>query len=190
LDDEAIKVNGELEQLRGQMREEERKNEDLRKQLAAMQAQLKQGTQPGGARPATQTPGVGGVQGGVPNGARVADSAAAENDEGMRLYKEKRHADAAARFASASSLQPASALFANNAGFAYYRMKQYEDAAQWFLHSIAIDPKRAVAYLNLGDTYAELQRKDEARDAYEKFLTLSPNSNNAADVRAKVRVLR
>jgi len=190
LDDEAIKVNGELEQLRGQMREEERKNEDLRKQLAAMQAQLKEGSQSGAARSATQTAGVGGVQGTPPNGARVADSAAAENDEGMRLYKEKRYADAAARFASASSLQPASALFANNAGFAYYRMKQYEDAAQWFLHSIAIDPKRAVAYLNLGDTYAELQRKDEARDAYEKFLTLSPKSNNAADVRAKVQALR
>jgi hypothetical protein len=43
LDDAAIRVNAELEKLRGQMREEELKNEDLRKQLAAAEAQLKTG---------------------------------------------------------------------------------------------------------------------------------------------------
>ena len=49
LNDEAIKVNGELEKLRNQMRDEEQKNEELRKQLASAEAQLKQGAQPGAA---------------------------------------------------------------------------------------------------------------------------------------------
>jgi peptidoglycan/xylan/chitin deacetylase (PgdA/CDA1 family)/tetratricopeptide (TPR) repeat protein len=194
LDDEAIKANAELEKLRGQMREEERKNEDLRNQLAAAQALLKQGPQPGtpAASPAS-TPGdtsataSSGVQNVVVN--PPSDSAAVANDEGMRLYKEKRYADALAKFTEASSLQPASALFANNVGFACFRMGRYDEATKWFLRTIALDPKRAVAYLNLGDAYFSLQRTTEARDAYQKFLTLAPNSKSAIDVREKMQSL-
>ena len=46
LGDDAIKVNAELEKLRAQMREEARKNEQLRKELAAAQAQLRQSATP------------------------------------------------------------------------------------------------------------------------------------------------
>jgi peptidoglycan/xylan/chitin deacetylase (PgdA/CDA1 family)/TolA-binding protein len=195
LGDDAIKVNAELEKLRSQMREEQRKNEELRKQLETAEAQLKQGAQPGAA--AISTPSAAGgtaaaaASNPVPSAAAKmpADAAAASNDEGMRLYKEKRYADAAAKFTEASNLQPASALFANNAGFAFYRMGQYDEAAKWFLQTIALDSKRAVAYLNLGDAYVNLQKKAEAKDAYEKFLALSPNSKSAPDVREKIRTL-
>ena len=194
LDDAGIKMNAELEQLRSQMREEEQKNEDLRKQLATAQAQLKQGAQPNGvsapgsvASGPPATAGAGAGQGAPPKPS--SDTAAAANDEGMRLYKEKRYADAAAKFVAAANLQPVSALFANNAGFAFYRMGQYEQAATWFLKTIALDPKRSVAYLNLGDAYLNLQRKAEARNAYEKFLALSPNSKSAPDVREKLKSL-
>ena len=188
LDNEAIKVNAELEKLRSRMRDEELKNEDLRKQLATAQAQLKQGAQPGsavplpGAAPGGASPTE--VSGVVPNAAvnPSSESAAAANDEGMRRYKEKRYAEAVAKFIEASNLQPGSALFSNNVGFAYFRMDQYDEAAKWFLRTIALDPKRAVAYLNLGDAYVNLQRKTDARDAYEKFLALAPNSK-------RVRVL-
>jgi len=189
LGDDAIKLNSELEKLRAQMRAEERKNEELRKQLEAAQAQLKQGAQAAaGAQPA------GTSTAGTPNpvqGAPVAppDPAAAANDEGMRLYKEKRYADAVAKFIEACQLQPTKALFANNAGFAFYRMGQYEDAEKWFLQTIALDPKRAVAYLNLGDAYFDQQKKAEAKDAYEKFLALSPNSKSAPAVREKLKAL-
>src|SRR5215471_1446872 len=107
----------------------------------------------------------------------------------MRLYKEKRYADAAAKFVEASRLQPAKALFANNAGFAFYRMKQYDDAAKWFQQAIDQDPKRAVAYLNLGDVYFDQQKAAEARDAYNKFLALSPNSKSAGAVRERLKNL-
>jgi peptidoglycan/xylan/chitin deacetylase (PgdA/CDA1 family)/uncharacterized caspase-like protein len=194
LDDASIKMNAELETLRGEMRAEEQKNEELRKQLANAQAQLKQGAQP--AAP-TSTPGAPGAASAthaaaVPAATPArppAETAAAANDEGMRLYKEKQYADAAGKFVAASGLQPTSALFANNAGFAFFRQGQYDQAAKWFLQAIAIDPKRSVAWLNLGDAYMNLQKKTEAKDAYQKFLALAPNSKSAQDVREKLQSL-
>jgi peptidoglycan/xylan/chitin deacetylase (PgdA/CDA1 family)/uncharacterized caspase-like protein len=222
LDDEAIKVNAELEKLRGQMREEERANEELRKQLATAEAKLKQGAQAANAAPApaavpasaspaagkapastaasgpatASAPPAGSALASIPAEAPKPESAkppteiaAAANDEGMRLYQEKRYADAAAKFMQASNLQPNMALYANNAGFAFFRMEQYDDAVKWFLKTIALDPKRAVAWLNLGDAYLNLQKKAEARDAYEKYLALSPNGKSAPDVREKLKSL-
>jgi len=194
LGDDAIKLNSELEKLRAQMRAEERKNEELRKQLEAAQAQLKQGAQAGAAAPsagaATATASTAGTATPVQSApVTPPDPAAVANDEGMRLYKEKRYADAAAKFVEACQLQPTKALFANNAGFAFYRMGQYDEAEKWFLQTTTLDPKRAVAYLNLGDAYFDQQKKAEAKDAYEKFLALSPNSKSAPTVRERLKAL-
>jgi peptidoglycan/xylan/chitin deacetylase (PgdA/CDA1 family)/tetratricopeptide (TPR) repeat protein len=184
LPDDGIKVNAELEKLRAQMKEEQRKNEELRKKLETAEARLKQA--PGAGSQETSPP--------APNLVASAlstppESAAAANDEGMRLYKEKRYADAIAKFTEAYNLQPKSALFANNAGFALFRMGQSDQAITWFQKAIANDPKRAVAYLNLGDAYAQLQKKTEAKAAYQKFLDLSPNSKSAPSVRERMKSL-
>ena len=188
LGEDAIKLNSELEELRAQIRQESRQNEELRAQLEAAQAQLKQGASSAppsaGATASTTTS----PSQAAPVGPPV-DAPAALNDEGMRLYKEKRYMEAAAKFVEASKAQPASALFANNAGFAYFRMGQYEDAGRWFQQAISVDPKRAIAYLNLGDTYQEMQKTTQAKDAYEKFLALAPNSKSAAAVRDKLNSL-
>ncbi|MGO9337720.1 MAG: polysaccharide deacetylase family protein [Terracidiphilus sp.] len=190
LDDASIKMNAELETLRSRMREEEQKNEELRKQLATAQAQLKQGAQPAASSPQPGSAAAAASDGAQKVAANApAETAAKANDEGMRLYKEKQYAESAAKFAEASKLQPASALFANNAGFAFFRMGQYDEAAKWFLQAIALDPKRAVAYLNLGDAYFNLKKNAEAKDAYEKFLGLAPNSKSAPDVREKLASL-
>jgi len=186
LDDDGIRVNAELEKLRGQMHEEERKNEELREQLATAEAKLRQGAQASPV-PAAITA--------APDAAKTAatkppaEIAAAANDEGMRLYQEKRYADGAAKFVQASQLQPNIALYANNAGFAFYRMGQYQDAVKWFQQTITLDPKRAVAYLNLGDAYLNLQKKSEAKGAYEKYLALAPNAKSAPDIREKLKSL-
>jgi peptidoglycan/xylan/chitin deacetylase (PgdA/CDA1 family)/TolA-binding protein len=187
LPDDGIKVNAEMEKLRAQMREEERKNEELRKKLETAEARLKQAPAAGSQAGGSSTPISILVQ--SPATSSPSDAAAAANDEGMRLYKEKRYADAAAKFTAASNLLPASALFANNAGFAYFRMGQNDEAVKWFEKAIANDPKRAIAYLNLGDAYVSLQKKSEAKAAYEKFLALSPNSKSAAIVRGKLQSL-
>lgn len=214
LDDQAIKVNAELDTLRKQMREEERANQELRKQLATAEARLKQDTQTTGAGPAhSTTPALGSSSASTsasaspPPASPTSNStapeppksdtakspseiAAAANDEGMRLYQEKHYQDAAIKFMQASNLQPNMALYANNAGFAFFRMSQYDDAVKWFKQTITLDPKRAVAWLNLGDVYVHLKNNAEARDAYEKYLALAPNGKSAPDVREKLKGLQ
>jgi len=190
LGDDAIKVNSELEKLRGQMRAEQRKNEELRKQLETAETQLKQSSTPG-STPATgaTVAGAAPAQNSATSPAPPPDPALIANDEGMRLYKEKRYPEAATKFIEASNLQPATALFANNAGFAFYRLAQFQDAVTWFHKTIALDPKRAVAFLNLGDAYVDLHQPKEAKAAYEQYLALSPNSKSAVAVREKINAL-
>jgi tetratricopeptide (TPR) repeat protein len=188
LGQDAIKLNAELEELRAQIREESRKNEELRKQLEAAEARLKQGA-PSVALTAGATASSAASPTEAAPLAPPVDAPAALNDEGMRLYKEKRYAEAAAKFVEASKAKPASALFANNAGFAYFRMGQYQEAAKWFQQAISVDSKRAIAYLNLGDTYQEMHRMSEAKSAYEEFLALAPNSKSAPAVRDKLNAL-
>src|SRR5205807_1891407 len=130
LGDDAIRLNSEVEQLRSQ-------NQKLQKQLAEAQARLKQ--QATGSS-ITQT-------------APASDSALSLNDEGLRLYKEKKYDEALAKFSQAAALDPANAESANNAGFALYRLQRYEEAVNWFQKAIALDPNRAIAYVNMGDAY-------------------------------------
>jgi len=164
LGEDALRMNAEMERLRAE-------NEKLQKELAAAEAQLHPTAAVGAAA------------------ATPAERALALNDQGMRLYKEKKYPEALARFTQGAAADPANAQLANNAGFVLYRMQRYGDSLAWFQKAIVADPNRAVAYLNLADAYAKLQRKDEARQNYQKFLELAPNSTSAADVKAKVAAL-
>jgi peptidoglycan/xylan/chitin deacetylase (PgdA/CDA1 family)/tetratricopeptide (TPR) repeat protein len=179
LGDEGIRVNAQLEKLRDEIRQEAAQNAELKKQLAAAEAQLHQGT-------SGQTTGATGVVGGE---AAVKDIPAATNDEGMRLYKEKKYSEATEKFKQAAQLQPDSALYANNTGFALFKQGLYADAAEWFQKTIALDPNRAVAFLNLGDAFWELGKKTEAKQAYQRFLQLQPNSKAALGVQEKLKTL-
>jgi tetratricopeptide (TPR) repeat protein len=164
LGDDAIRLNTEVERLRAE-------NLQIRQELAAAQSMLQQ-KKPQGSRAGP-----------------VADRALALNDDGMRLYKERKYAEAAAKFTAAAGLDPKSALFANNAGFAVYRMERYEDAVRWYDRAIALDPNRAVAYVNLGDAYLQLKRDGQAKQAFEKYLLLAPAGKSAAYVREKLKAL-
>jgi peptidoglycan/xylan/chitin deacetylase (PgdA/CDA1 family)/tetratricopeptide (TPR) repeat protein len=171
LGEDAIKLNSELEGMRAQILQATKQNEELKKQLAAAQALLqKQKKQTGRAVPA-------------------ADSAAGLNDQGVRLYKEKRYAEAAEKFAAAAKQDPTSAQFANNAGYALFRQGKFEDSAQWLEKAIGLDPNRAIAYINLGDAYDALHRNAEAKKAFEKYLELSPTGKSAGYAREKLKAL-
>jgi peptidoglycan/xylan/chitin deacetylase (PgdA/CDA1 family)/uncharacterized caspase-like protein len=171
LGEDAIHLNAEVERLRKENVQEAKQNEKLRKELAAAQAMLKRGQ----SKPAAEvTP---------------TERALALNDQGMRLYKEKKYGDSANQFIEAAGIDPSSALVANNAGFAFYKLEKFEDAARWFEKAIQLDPRRAIAYLNLGDADVKLKRDAQARQAYEKFLELAPNSKSAPDVKEKLKAL-
>ena len=179
--------------MRGEIHKQAEQNAGLKKQLAALEAQLHRGQQaPGGAAGGTATSPVSASASGA-TGAQTAaspkDLAAAANDEGMRLYKEKKYSEAFDKFKHAAELQPAGALYANNAGFACFRLARYAEAADWYQKAVAIDPNRGIAYVNLGDAYLQLGKKPEAKQAFEKFLQLQPNSKSASYVQQKLKTL-
>ncbi|HTD23915.1 MAG TPA: polysaccharide deacetylase family protein [Terriglobales bacterium] len=164
LGDDAIRLNSEVEKLRSQ-------NEKLQQQLATAQAQLQQKGQTRSQAPS------------------ATETALGFNDEGLRLYKEKKYDEAFAKFDQAAALDPQNAEAANNVGFILYKLQKYEDSLTWFQKTIRLAPTRVVAYINLGDAYVKLERKSEAKQAYEKYLELAPNSREAAGVAAKLKAL-
>lgn len=164
LNDDGIRMNGEMEKLRAQ-------NENLQKQLAEAHARLEQKAQAGGP---VLTP---------------RETSQVLNDQGMRLYKEKKYSEAVAKFNEAAAADPTNPQAVNNAGFTLYKMEKYEESVKLFLQTLKLDPNRAVAYINLGDAYVKLQKTSEARAAYEKYLELAPNSKSAPDVREKLKAL-
>jgi tetratricopeptide (TPR) repeat protein len=159
LNADAIRLNDEIAKLRAQ-------NDRLQRELAA-------------ARSRTQVAS-------ATRSATAPHSAAAMNDEGMRLYKERNYAEALNRFTEAVKLDPNSALFANNLAFTLFKVQQYEQSIPWFETAIKLDPQRAIAYLNLADVQLQLNRKKEAKENYEKYLQLAPNSKSVPYVREKL----
>ncbi|ABF39292.1 polysaccharide deacetylase [Candidatus Koribacter versatilis Ellin345] len=174
LNDDAIRLNSEIEKLRVANDEKERQNEQLRQEIAALKAgkETVAMVTRGAAEPSSPK------------------SAFALNDEGMRLYKEKKYEEALAKFKEAAELAPTNALFANNTGFAFFRLAKYAEAAEWYQKSITIDPSRAIAYVNLGDADLKVDKRDDALKAFQKYLELMPNGKSAEYVRAKVSELQ
>jgi peptidoglycan/xylan/chitin deacetylase (PgdA/CDA1 family)/TolA-binding protein len=175
LDEEAIRLNAELSKVRAQIAEKRSRNDKLREELAAAQAQLegKSATGPGTAR----------VE---PAGSRGAPTAAERNDAGMVHFREKRYQQALAEFEAAARQRPTVALFANNAGFACYKLGRHDQAADWFRKTLALDPRRAIAQANLADALLAAGRRDEARAAFEAYLVQAPATSYATTVRRKL----
>ena len=68
-------------------------------------------------------------------------------------------------------------------------IRNISDTARWLERATKLDPNRAVAYINLGDAYLNLKRNPEARQAYEKYLQLTPAGRSAAYVQEKLKSL-
>jgi tetratricopeptide (TPR) repeat protein len=172
LDDEAVRLNAQIAQLRNAITEKAERNRTLRQQLSVAQKTLAEGETAVAAR--ALSPG---------------ENAALHNDRGTALFREKQYPQAAVEFQAAVELDSESALAANNLGFAHYKMGAYALAAEWFEKTLRVDPTRAIAYYNLGDAYLELNRAADARKAYDTFLTLQPNSKAASHAREKLHGL-
>jgi peptidoglycan/xylan/chitin deacetylase (PgdA/CDA1 family)/uncharacterized caspase-like protein len=125
------------------------------------------------------------------NAVRLSSRKAAQRaaEQGLRLYRETRYAEAEAEFTKALKLRPDFALAANNLGFVFYKLNKYSEAARWFENAIRMDPSRAIAYYNLGDAYLKSGEKEKARKAFTTYLELAPTSGNASRAREVVRQL-
>jgi tetratricopeptide (TPR) repeat protein len=165
LDQEAIQLNAELDQIRQQIAAKTARNAELRRQIAAAQSKQSAAV----TAPLTS------------KGAVVTHL-----NRGDALFKEKRYQEALDEFLIAAKMDPQNALAANNVGFIYSKLQRFDDSIQWTKKAIEIDPKRAVAYQNLGDLYYQLNRPDDARPYYETFLELAFDKPYAATVRARL----
>lgn len=163
LDQEAIQLNAQLDQIRKEIAAKTARNNELRRQIAAAQGQ-----QSGAVAPPEK------------------GTAATHLTRGGALYKEKRYQEALDEFLTAAKMDPKNALAANNVGFIYSRLQNTDESIAWTKKAIDIDPRRAVAYQNLGDLYYQLNRPEDARPYYEKYLELASDKPYAATVRARL----
>jgi tetratricopeptide (TPR) repeat protein len=111
-------------------------------------------------------------------------------DKGMKLYREKRDAEALAEFQNAARLDPKDPQAVNNVGFVLFRMGKYGEAIEWLKKTLSLDPKRAVAWLNLGDTCEAAGDKPQAVAAWQKYIELAPASRTAAKLKEKIARLK
>jgi peptidoglycan/xylan/chitin deacetylase (PgdA/CDA1 family)/uncharacterized caspase-like protein len=175
LDEEAIKLNDEFENLQKEIALKRDRNLKLRQKLEEERIKLS-------ASQITR----GEMQ--VPK----SKKAQAQNyhNMGLKYYREKKYEDALKELEQAVKLDPKNATIINNLGFTLYKLEKYEESIVWFNKTLEIDPQRAVAYINLADAHIKLGHAKEARDGYEKYLQLSPQSPVAEDVRQKIEGLK
>jgi peptidoglycan/xylan/chitin deacetylase (PgdA/CDA1 family)/tetratricopeptide (TPR) repeat protein len=160
LDQEAIRIDAELDRVRKEIAAKTARNEQLRAQLAAAKNQLAE-----------------------PKG---KETAASHLNKGDSLFRERRYEEALKEFQAAAKLDPKSAVAANNVGWAWNKLGNTGEAIRWTAMATTIDPNRAVAYVNLADLYYQLNRTEDARVNYEKYLQLAPNSSYAPTARARL----
>lgn len=165
LDQEAIQLNAQLEQIRKEVAAKTARNNELRREIAMAKSQQSANI----AAPP-----------------KAKDSTASHLNRGDTLFKEQRYQEALDEFLAAAKMDPRNALAANNAGFIYSKLQRYDESIQWTKKAIEIDPKRAVAYQNLGDLLYRLNRPEEARTYYVKYLELASDKPYASVVRERL----
>jgi tetratricopeptide (TPR) repeat protein len=72
------------------------------------------------------------------------------------------------------------------AGNFYFKKGNFRAAAKRFLEATRWDPSSAEAFLKLGESREKLHDRDAAREAYTKYLELSPDAKNAAEIKKKI----
>jgi tetratricopeptide (TPR) repeat protein len=84
------------------------------------------------------------------------------------------------------ALNPLEAERNITAGNFYFKKGNYRAAAKRFLEASRWDPGSAEAFLKLGETDEKVKDLSGARDAYSKYLEISPDSKNAAEIKKKI----
>jgi Flp pilus assembly protein TadD len=72
-------------------------------------------------------------------------------------------------------------------GSFYYKKGSYRAAAQRFREATRWNPGDGEAWLHLAETCEKLKDSKGAREAYEKYLEVSPDARNAPQIRKKLK---
>jgi len=108
-------------------------------------------------------------------------SASSKNQEGNKLYEEKKYPEALKRYTEAQLAAPDSPQLHYNLGNVFFRQGEVEKAREEYRRALAaadksLDPR---AVYNLGNTFFNQQQYQEAVDAYQRALKLSPKDMDA-----------
>jgi Ca-activated chloride channel homolog len=108
-------------------------------------------------------------------------SARGKNEEGNRLYQEKKYPEAMKRYTEAQLEAPDSPQLHYNLGNVFFRQGEIEKAREEYRRALAaadasLDPR---AIYNLGNTFFSQQQYQEAVSAYQRTLKLSPKDMDA-----------
>ena len=103
-----------------------------------------------------------------------ASNAAALAEEGDRLLRRSRYADAVTAYTTALTLDPQMASAHSGLGRALTELKQYSEAEAAFRDAIRLDPGSAIAQVGLGRALAALKRYPEAEAAHMTAIRLDP----------------
>ena len=114
-----------------------------------------------------------------------ADSAAAKReaiaryDSGMKFYRQRRYAEAAAQFEAAVQLRSDAVGSYISLGNCYQRMGQNDRALRAFQNATRIDPKYGPAHYNLAAFYALTGQTANAVDELRTTFRLDPRARRA-----------
>ncbi len=173
LDEEAVRLNDELESIQREIAAKRDRNSKLRGKIEEERAKL-QGTSP------TRS-----------NQPKSRSAQAQEHHNlGLKYYREKKYDEAVKELEEAVKLDPRNATIVNNLGFTLYKFGKYEESIVRLQKAIEIDPQRVVAYANLADAYMKSGKTAEARQYYEKYAAMAPNSPTIEYVRKKLESLK
>ena len=98
---------------------------------------------------------------------------------GVRLARQRRHAEAIALLRQSIELDPTVAGTQHDLGFACLEAGLLEDAASAFRTATQLDPRLVSAHHNIAFALDHLGRGDEARMAYEATVKLAPAHQEA-----------
>ena len=113
-------------------------------------------------------------------GIAVADPAASKNNEGNRLYEQKKYDDALKKYVDAQASRPGAPELHYNIGNVLYRKKEYDKAVEEYLRAQAApDPVLSQAALyNRGNALMAQGHVEDAIQAYVQALRARPDDTD------------
>jgi tetratricopeptide (TPR) repeat protein len=111
----------------------------------------------------------------------AADQAASKNNEGNRLYEQKKYDEALKMYVDAQAARPGAPQLHYNIGNVLFRKKEYEKAVEEYLRAQAApDPVLSqAAIFNRGNALLMQGRPEEAIKAYVQALRARPDDTDS-----------
>ncbi|MEK6743552.1 MAG: tetratricopeptide repeat protein [Nitrospirota bacterium] len=118
-------------------------------------------------------------------------NAAAWTALGNAQMDAQRFAEAIISYQRSLAIDPRNVDVRVDLGTCYRGVGQPEKAVEEYRKGMKIDSRHPMAHMNAGVVLAfDLGRRAEAAKEFEKFLELSPNAPNAADIRQEIQKLK